>query len=366
MCHRLGIHHLQCEIHEHRTLPGERAGRSVINILRKELASDKDYHWYEVIFALLRRYHNTPLYHGLSPNQSVFGREKCWQNWPLKNSKPRRDASAYFDELEEADKTVSRLIEEYQSDWLWVQNQGRLHPHNFSVGDHVWLRKSATKLGQDDKLLALWEGPCLVEGRLGANRWKIRVDVNRPLEVSGDRLKPEIPDPKGRPKPLYWTAQFVANRAIEDAKYDLEKLLEARRDANHEWEFLCKWKGFDSSYNTWEPAPSFVHGYTRGFITFLKKHPEIGVLLTDCVTKPDRQVEEGGQVPAVDRNPAHFERQRAVQVPPPPPPQPRAANPAPRPVLQNQDRIEAESSRPKRAPKAPDRLVVRCIRSYSA
>ena len=131
LCARLGIHHLRCEIHSHRALPGERAGRSIINMLRKELASEKDFHWMEVLFALLRRYHNTPLYHGLSPNEIVFGRKKCWWNMPLNNPRPCKDASLFLDEVQRADKSVSKLIEKHQADWLWVQNQGRKKPPQF-------------------------------------------------------------------------------------------------------------------------------------------------------------------------------------------------------------------------------------------
>ena len=137
LCARLGIHHLRCEIHSHRALPGERAGRSIINMLRKELASEKDFHWLEVLFALLRRYHNTPLYHGLSPNEIVFGRKKCWWNMPLNNRRPCKDASLFLDEIQRAEKTVSKLIDKHQADWLWVQNQGRKNPHNFEVDDRV-------------------------------------------------------------------------------------------------------------------------------------------------------------------------------------------------------------------------------------
>ena len=139
LCARLGIHHLRCEIHSHRALPGERAGRSIINMLRKELASEKDFHWLEVLFALLRRYHNTPLYHGLSPNEIVFGRKKCWWNMPLNNPRPCKDASLFLDDVQRADKTVSKLIDKHQADWLWVQNQGRKNLHNFEVDDRVWL-----------------------------------------------------------------------------------------------------------------------------------------------------------------------------------------------------------------------------------
>ena len=130
LCSRLGIHHLRSEINSHRALPGERAGRSLINMLRKELASEKDFHSLEILFALLHRYHNTPVYHGLSPDEIVFGRMKCWWNMPLNNPRPCKDALLLMDEIQRADKTVSKLINKHQAVWLWVQNQGRKNRHN--------------------------------------------------------------------------------------------------------------------------------------------------------------------------------------------------------------------------------------------
>ena len=93
------------------------------------------------------------------------------------------------------------------------------------------------------------------------------------LTVSGDRLKREIPSPKDRVKPLFWTAKHLSDRVIEGGKYELKRIVEARRDAKGEWEFLCEWRGFDSSHNNWEPAQPFVHGYTKGFIDFPQEAP---------------------------------------------------------------------------------------------
>ena len=125
-------------------------------------------------------------------------------------------------------------------------------------------------------------------------------------QVSGDRLKREIPSPKGRVKPLFWTSKILSDRVIEGRKYELKKILKAQRDKKGEWKFLCEWRGFDSSDNNWEPAHSFVHGYTKGFIDFLKRHPEIVVLLTDCLCKPDRQVEDDRKRPVVNRDRAFY------------------------------------------------------------
>ena len=124
LCTCLEIHHLRCEIHSHRALPGEGAGRSLVRMLCKELASENDLHCLEIRFALLRRYHHTPLYHGLSPNELVFGLKNCWWSMLLNHRRPCKDASLFMEEIQGAEKTVSKLID--QADWLWVQNQGML------------------------------------------------------------------------------------------------------------------------------------------------------------------------------------------------------------------------------------------------
>ena len=101
------------------------------------------------------------------------------------------------------------------------------------------------------------------------------MDVNREIEVYGDRLKREIPSPKGRGKLPFWTSRFLSDRVIEGGKYKLKRILDAQRDEKGEWKFFCQWRGFDSSHNNWEPACSFVPGYTKAFINFLKKHPKL-------------------------------------------------------------------------------------------
>ena len=189
------------------------------------------------------------------------------------------------------------------------------------------------------------------------------MDVSREIDVSGDRLKREIPSPKDRVKPLFWTSKFLSDRVIEGGKYELKRIVEARRDAKGEWEFLCEWRGFDSSHNNWEPAHSFVHGYTKGFIDFLKKHPEIGVLLTDCLSKPDRQVESDGKRPVVNRDPAFYGPQQPHSRA-----DPSIAPPAVRPAQEpNEDQASssaADLQRPSRTRARPDRLVVTCIRAW--
>ena len=61
-------------------------------MLRKELASDRDVDWLEILFALRRRYHTTELYYGYSTNHLVLRRNKCWWNLPYDHPWERKDA----------------------------------------------------------------------------------------------------------------------------------------------------------------------------------------------------------------------------------------------------------------------------------
>ena len=231
LCTGLGIHHFRCEVHQHRALLAEGAGKNIINMLRKKHATDKDVDWLEIFFALLRRYHNTQLYHGYSPNQLVFSRNKCCWNRPHDHPRNCEDASAFFDEIQAGEKEAKRLVEKFQEDWLGIANQGRKEPQDLEKGDRVWLRKSETTQDGVSKLLPLLKGPFEIVSRVRENSLKVCVDGNRQLEVSQDRLKPEIPSPKGRAKPLFWTSKWLSERRIEGGNYEVERLVHYSKDA---------------------------------------------------------------------------------------------------------------------------------------
>ena len=131
----------------------------IFNVLRKELASDKDVDWLEILFALPCWYHTTEVYHRYSPNQLVFSRNKCWWNVPYINPWECKDASAFLDEIQAGEKEAKRLVDKFQADWLSIANKGRREPQDLEKGDRVWLCKSKTTQEGDSKLHPLWEGP---------------------------------------------------------------------------------------------------------------------------------------------------------------------------------------------------------------
>ena len=173
-----------------------------------------------------------------------------------------------------------------------IANQGRKEPQDLEKGDRVWLFKSKTTQDGDSKLLLLWEGPFEIKSRVRENSFKVRVDVNPELEVSGDTVKPEIQNSKGRIKPLLWTSKGLSERSIDGGSYEVECLVDHCKDDEANWQFLVKYKGFPKSENHAEPPSLFVHGYTTGFRNYLRAHPGILVLITDCLSKPDRVIEK--------------------------------------------------------------------------
>ena len=86
--------------------------------------------------------------------------------------------------------------------------------------------------------------------RVREKKLNVCVDVNRELEVSRDRLNPEIPGPKGRVKPLFRTTKWLSERRIEVGNYELERLVDHYKDDESNWWFLVRYRGFPESENT--------------------------------------------------------------------------------------------------------------------
>jgi hypothetical protein len=57
----------------------------------------------------------------------------------------------------------------------------------------------------------------------------------------------------------------------EDDSYVVDKILRHRvRDGQHQW--YVRWKGYDDSANTWEPASSFIGYVQKDLMDYNKKH----------------------------------------------------------------------------------------------
>ena len=240
MCALLGVHHLRARVYDHRALPAERAGRILINILRKFLATEKDYNWLETIYCVLRRYHRTKNYTGLSPNELVFGREKMGPGPVMYHQRQCYDASQWFERIKDLEFKWIQAKVESQADWLKFKKKSRTQGKPFEKGQQLWLRKSDKTLKDDNKLLPLWDGPFQVSGQLSETTFNIEIEPGRHQEVHRDRLKAEVPCPKGRFKPLCWTSKYLSDRKMVTSSFELEKILDYKKNARNKWYFLCR------------------------------------------------------------------------------------------------------------------------------
>ena len=59
----------------------------------------KDYNWLETIYCVVRSYHWTKNYTGLSPNELVFGREKMGPGLVMYHPRQCYDASQCFQKI---------------------------------------------------------------------------------------------------------------------------------------------------------------------------------------------------------------------------------------------------------------------------
>ena len=190
---------------------------------------------------------------------------------------------------------------ESQADWLNLKKQARTQGKPFERSQQVWLRKSDETLKDDNKLLPLSEGPFQVKGQLSETTFNIQIEPSRHQEVHCDRLKAEVPRPKGSYKPPYWTSKYLSDRKMATSSFEVEKILDYKKNARNKSYFLCRWKGVRPEEDKWEPASGFIHGYTDIFIKFLQKHPEVDrepSLIKDCVTKEDLQAQEDAPIVA--------------------------------------------------------------------
>ena len=114
----LGVHHLCVRVYNHRALPAERGGGILIKIPRNFHATEKDNNWLETIYCVLRRYHQTKNYTGLSPNELVFGREKTGSAPVMHHPRRCHHASGWFEKIKGLDFRWIQAKVESQAVWL--------------------------------------------------------------------------------------------------------------------------------------------------------------------------------------------------------------------------------------------------------
>ena len=230
----------------------ETAVRLVVDMLRRSLAYDH-VPWIQVLPWALWQLNDLPGVNGVhSPHKIVFGRDPIGLGDApqLRLSRPAANAEKFTEDIQALRRQVrDRLVR------LHEENSARFNRHHVSpeypVGDRVWVRNhhGSTKLDP------LWTGPCEILARVGATgRYKVALP-HGPEDVHLERLKLYLPMIDGKKLTLHY---FRPHRELpEDDFHIVEKIVSHRR-RNGILQWRVRWKGYDSSFDTWEPAASFV------------------------------------------------------------------------------------------------------------
>ena len=122
----------------------------------------------------------------------------------------------------------------------------------FKVNDRVWLNSKNLKIPyQSRKLAPKWEGPFKIKEVLGPvtyrlnlpTQWKIH-DVFHACLLSPFKETELHGTDETRPPP---------NLVQGNEEFEIEAILTHRTYKNRETRYLIKWKGYNTSENTWEP-----------------------------------------------------------------------------------------------------------------
>ena len=125
-------------------------------------------------------------------------------------------------------------------------------PVEYQPGDRVWVRNLPHEA---DKLDPLWTGPCEVLERVGRTaRYKVTLPEGV-QDVHIDRMKMYLPRVDGTKIALHY---YRPHRDVpEDDSWTVEKIVVHRiRGGRHQWR--VRWQGFVETFDSWEPAKSFV------------------------------------------------------------------------------------------------------------
>ena len=136
----------------------------------------------------------------------------------------------------------------------------------YQIGDLVFLSTANLSLNSDEsrKLIARYVGPFEITDLITDVTVRLRLPdtwrIHNSFHVS--RLKPAYP---GTDYPTTQTADTEDSENMEDVvdtgedpEYEIERILNSRIRRGFK-EYLIRWKGYDSTEDTWEPASAMTN-----------------------------------------------------------------------------------------------------------
>ena len=122
------------------------------------------------------------------------------------------------------------------------------------MGDWVWLSTANLRLQGTRKFLPRFVGPYTVSAAVGKQAYRLdlpaHMRIHPVMHVSllkrhkaGDRTQPPL-------------KTMMVN---DDEEFEVDCILLHRTSGKKTLEFLVRWKGYDASFDTWEPQDNLAH-----------------------------------------------------------------------------------------------------------
>jgi hypothetical protein len=245
----------------------ETAVRSVVEMLRRSLAEFPS-SWIQALPWAIWQINDLPGVDGEhSPHHIVFGREGIGLGDApsLRMGRQSLQAEHWFEQVASLRQQVQAKISG-PHERLRLKFQKFQKALEYQPGDRVWVRNLPHEA---DKLDPLWTGPCEILSRVAqTGRYQVALPVGI-QDIHSDRLRLYLPTIDGERIVLHYYRP--AKDIPEDDAMVVEQILGHRvRAGQHQWK--VRWKGYDQSFDSWEPASSFVGYLQMDWLQYNKDH----------------------------------------------------------------------------------------------
>jgi hypothetical protein len=189
----------------------------------------------------------------VSPYKANFGYEPTTRRDPKEPKTESNKARLDYEQLAGLHEQLSRDIDFYTTRMAYYYNKKHSKTPEYEIGSKVYLlRRNISTKRPSKKLDFVKLGPFRIKGK----PTKVNVTLELP---KGMRIHPTFHVSLIEPAPDSVPVQTKAEGRNEDEKhYEVEKILAVRITGNRPY-YLIKWKGYDTSENTWEPINNLNH-----------------------------------------------------------------------------------------------------------